>query len=31
MSVEFVKDKDQLSFEDLVNDIRAQYEKDGTE
>lgn len=25
MSVEFVKDKDQLSFEDLVNDIEANY------
>jgi hypothetical protein len=25
LSVEFVKDKDQLSFEDLVNDIEANY------
>jgi hypothetical protein len=25
LSVEFVKDRDQLSFEDLVNDIEANY------
>jgi hypothetical protein len=30
MSVEFAKDKSELSFEDLLNDIRTQYEKDST-
>ena len=27
MSIEFAKDKDQLTFEDLVKDIRNNYEK----
>ena len=31
MSVEFAKDKDELSFDDLVKDIRTHYEKNGTE
>jgi len=31
MSVEFAKDKDELTFEDLVKDIRTHYEKNGTE
>ena len=31
MSIEFVKDKDELTFEDLVKDIRNNYEKNCTE
>jgi hypothetical protein len=31
MSVEFAKDKDELTFEDLLKDIRTHYEKNGTE
>jgi hypothetical protein len=31
MSIEFAKDKDQLTFEDLVKDIRNNYEKNCTE
>jgi hypothetical protein len=30
MSVEFAKDKDELSFDDLLEDIRTHYEKNGT-
>jgi hypothetical protein len=30
MSVEFAKDKDELTFEDLVKDIRDNYEKNCT-
>jgi hypothetical protein len=31
MSIEFAKDKNELTFEDLVKDIRNNYEKDCTE
>jgi len=31
MSVEFAKDKSELSFDDLLKDIRTHYEKNGTE